>query len=343
MNRSLRLAAVLGVSCALLAPLGPASAGVSTARAANTVAAQGNAGTVGTGAVMKLATWNFCNHTCPGYAGRLRKLTRTIGTERPDVLALQEVDVRGGRLPAVQRALAQVGYVNTNPGAMQTCPKKCEAHVFIRRRTMQVVTDPQGRARTFGILPMGQVSGRARGNPASFAFVTHRASGAKMMAVSLHFDKQNGSRGFGADDRARNAAAAGLARWSTRRSAEVGLRGVPTALMGDYNSYQRKQPRGPQWVLSRLGFVNADRARVRVGRQFPTINKLPMDARWRGFPPRPRRFVAGGPQIDAIMLRGVGRALRHEISIRRTGGGRFDQRFQASDHNLVVSTVRVPV
>lgn len=186
-----------------------------------------------------------------------------------------------------------------------------------------------------------QLARRAHGNPIGFAVVAPRAGGGPMLVVSLHFEKQNGSTGHGADDRMRNATAAGLARWARGRAAELGRPRMPIVLAGDYNSYLRKHPRGPQALLQGMGFTNADTARVRRGAQYATVNKYPLDAKWDGFPPRPRSFELGGPQIDMIMTAGLGRAERHEIHVRTTPDGRFDERFRASDHNLVRAWFRI--
>ncbi len=297
----------------------------------------------GTSAVMDFATLNFCNHTCRDYPGRLVALRNTIRATRPDVLALQEVDTRDGHLNAVEDTLAQIGYRNVNPFAADHCTATCESHVFVRTDIVEVLGgDSAARDSPWvGILPMADLARPARGNPASYAFLRHRSSGAEFLAVSLHFEKQNGTDGNGPDDRARNAAAAGLARWTRQRSAALSKPGLPTVLMGDFNTYLRKHPRGAEWVLMRRGFRNADRARVRVGAHYPTVNKYPLDARWNGFPPRPRFFLEGGPQIDKIMTRGIGRALRHEIYIRKRPGGQFDERFRSSDHNLVRATIPI--
>ena len=385
--------------------------------------AQSQAGTR-SGPDLTFATWNFCNHTCGDYTRRLAAMARTVQAVQPDVLALQEVDVRGNRLTLVEDRLDDLGYVNTNPTAHVTCPEKCEAHLFIRASQFRVTgadesprltdrcqtllddvewsrlnddlylreqdlrdqldsattpddetRDSVARARlrtqlielgaqkralrderydceldqqdlgsfespTFGYLPMARVSSRAAGNPASFAFLEHVATGARLLAVSLHLDKQNGTDLHGPDDRARNAAALGLARWTKQRAAEQGLAGIPTIMMGDFNSYLRKQPRGPQWVLQREGFVIADKARV--GRNYATVNKVPVDARWNGFPPKPRVFPDLGPQIDTVMARGAGAPKRFEVYVKTLPNGRFDERFRASDHNLVRAIIPIP-
>lgn len=291
---------------------------------------------------LNVATLNFCNHTCRDYPGRLGALRNTIRATRPDVLALQEVDTRDGHLNAVERVLGTLGYRNANPHAAQQCTATCESHVFVRTDVVEVLGSDSTRPSEWaGILYMSDIASPARGYPASYAFLRHRSSGAEFLAVSLHFEKQNGTGGNGPDDRARNAAAAGLARWTRQRSAALGKPGLPTVLMGDFNTYLRKHPRGAEWVLMQRGFRNTDRARVRVGAHYPTVNKYPLDARWNGFPPRPRFFLEGGPQIDKIMTRGIGRALRHEIYIRKSPGGRFDERFRSSDHNLVRATIPI--
>ena len=292
--------------------------------------------------LLNVATLNFCNHTCRDYQGRLVALRNTIRATRPDVLALQEVNSRVGYLNVVEKALGTLGYRNANPYVAEQCTATCESHVFVRTDVVEVLGGGSASTSEWaGILYMSDIARVARGYPASYAFLRHRSSGAEFLAVSLHFEKQNGTDGNGPDDRARNAAAAGLARWTRQRAAALGRPGLPTVLMGDFNTYLRKHPRGAERVLMQRGFRNTDRARVRIGAHYPTVNKYPLDARWNGFPPRPRFFLEGGPQIDKIMTRGIGRALRHEIYIRKSPGGRFDERFRSSDHNLVRATIPI--
>lgn len=368
---------------------------------------------------LQFATWNFCNHTCPNYDSRVKALTRTIALTRPDVLALQEVDVRGRRLERVAGALAAIGYQNTDPTISDTCPQKCESHIFVdltkfevpgrdlaptlsdrcrnlltpafrhaevdglrqkiqRIRDEYAGTKPSDTARwqryqaeldavheqqdaltaeiegcrqqeatvrnyrspTFGVLHLDGLRSGARGNPAAFAVIRDRRTGATLMAVSLHLYTRSKE---GDSNRGRNEAVRGVADWTAQREAQLGLVGLPTFVMGDFNTYERKQPRGPDWTLQRMGFRNADQAKVRVGARYPTVNRMPMDAKWKGFPPRPRKFLAGGPQIDHIMSRGAPRAVKFEVFIRLTKGGHFDERYRASDHNLVRALIPVPV
>lgn len=295
------------------------------------------------GPAVTVGTWNVCNHTCAHLDRRLRALQRTVAVTTPDVLALQEVEVRDGSFLQVERLLRGVGYAAADPGIAARCDGKCESHVFFRTATMDLAQSPTGSGPVLrGNVAVTALAPGARGNPAGYALLEHRASGALIMTVSLHMEKQFGTGGNGPDDRARNAAATGLAHWTSAQASRVGVPGVTTVLAGDYNSYLRKMPRGPQRVLQRLGFVDTDRAaRTRLGNRFATVNKVPMDARWRGFPPRPRRFVSGGPRIDAILVRNGGAVLRHQVYVRVTRTGRFDEGYRASDHNLVLATMRL--
>lgn len=299
---------------ALVAVVGIATSGSSRAQQA---AARFGQSTV------QLATWNVCNHTCADWGRRLRAFARTVAATRPDVLAVQEVDTRDGYLARTARALRPLGYVPADPAISATCPGGCESHLFVKDSRFRVVP------RQSGIVPTRQIP--ARTNPVAFALLADRASGAQLLAMSLHLEKQAGTGLRGADDRARNATVDALARWAQTSNAGP----VPTVIMGDFNSYERKQADGPHRVLQVLGYENAENARSTSGDRYATINKTPADARWNGFPPRPRRFLLGGPRIDAILAKGLPRALRHQVYVRTRPDGRFDERFRASDHNMV--------
>lgn len=295
---------------------------------------------------VQFATWNFCNSTCGNWDRRLLAFVRTVSATRPDVLAVQELDIRDDHLAKTARALRPLGYVEADPGVYASCSGGCESHLFVRSRTIRVVQGPraglQGKSRTAGIVPPGVLPVRGRINPVSFALLEHRATGARVLALSLHLEKQGGTDLNGPDDRARNDTVRALARWSASYAAGLGAPRTPTVMLGDFNSYPRKQPNGPHRVLVKRGYLNTENARTTLGDKYATVNKTPADARRNGFPPRPRVFPLGGPRIDGVLTKGLPTALRYQVYIRTRPDGRFDERYRASDHNLVRTWIALP-
>ena len=63
----------------------------------------------------------------------------------------------------------------------------------------------------------------------------------------------------------------------------------------------------------------------------PTLNK------YKGFPPKPHFYKRNTTLIDYIFS--TVRATQHEVVLRLTDKGRFDNAFRASDHNMVLVTL----
>jgi endonuclease/exonuclease/phosphatase family metal-dependent hydrolase len=167
----------------------------------------------------------------------------------------------------------------------------------------------------------------------TWAALRDRRSGAAFMAVSMHMPNEKG--GFA--ERYRTSAARGLVSFMNRTSKNFGLASTPTVLMGDFNSYWQRQPRGVQWILGRAGFKDAFHARTKVNEDVPTVNLTRTQP--NPFPDKPFRFDSPA-RIDYVMVN-KGTPLRYEVHLRLKGG-RFDNRYRGSDHNLVLADVRLP-
>jgi endonuclease/exonuclease/phosphatase family metal-dependent hydrolase len=117
----------------------------------------------------------------------------------------------------------------------------------------------------------------------------------------------------------------------------LGVSGVPILIMGDLNSYWQRQPRGAQWILGKHGFRDAYTAKKRINPEVPTINVT--STRRNPFPAKPFRFDKPA-RLDYVLF-DRGKARRYEVHVRLKGG-RFDNRYRSSDHNLVRATLRLP-
>ena len=74
-------------------------------------------------------------------------------------------------------------------------------------------------------------------------------------------------------------------------------------------------------------------------RPLGTVNYTPKHRKYKGFPPRPLRYQGNPTRIDYVFSTVA--PLRHEVVVRLTSRGRFDDRYRASDHNMVM--VDLPV
>jgi hypothetical protein len=164
------------------------------------------------------------------------------------------------------------------------------------------------------------------------------------LAVSLHTDSAKTPEA----EASRVAIAGALDAWAQGWNAARGLAGVPVVLMADLNSYAKRQPNGAQKVLVDSGWTDAATAPTRRNVQFSTINYNPLlGLNEQGFPARPYEFRTSrknpelnATRIDYIMAKGGGvQALDYEVVIRLNSDGTFAADYQASDHQMVRSTI----
>lgn len=161
-----------------------------------------------------------------------------------------------------------------------------------------------------------------------------RRSGGAFIAVSLHMPNEKTP----AAERYRVNLARELVEYLATVRRQYDLPDLPVAIMGDFNSYVQRQPRGVQWVLRTEGFRDAYTAPKRVNEEVPTVNMTRL--RPDPFPKRPYRFDAPA-RLDYVMI-DRGRPLRYEVFLRLRPNGDFDNRFRGSDHNLVLADVAWP-
>lgn len=164
-----------------------------------------------------------------------------------------------------------------------------------------------------------------------WAVLQHKASGTPLLAASIHLPNEKSP----AAEKYRKSLAAAIPVQLRASTRELGLN-PPTVLMGDFNSFRARQPRGAQWLLGRSGFRDAFAAPKKVNADISTANVTPDRNSW---PARPRRLDEPA-RIDYVMFN-RGRALRYEVHLHLRNGA-FDNRYRGSDHNLVLADIRLP-
>jgi endonuclease/exonuclease/phosphatase family metal-dependent hydrolase len=282
--------------------------------------------------VLTFATYNVCKTSCGSgqftWDRRKNATVRTILSARPDVLGLQEAD---NSFRFYKQKLKKHGYSRMSPDR-NGCRGRC-------------VPDSQLFYRTSAVIPLGSASqSLAAWGPTALSrsvqdrnltwgLFRDRASGGAFIAVSLHLPNEKSAK---AERYRKHLAGIITPRLKTWRQ-KVGAPSVPVVLMGDLNSFARRQPRGAQWILGRQGFLDTYSAPRKTNGKVTTVNTS-ATAR-NPFPPGPRRSDRP-TRIDYVMVNN-GRALRYEVHIRLKGG-RFDNRYRGSDHNLVKATVKLP-
>lgn len=342
MRRAWRAMVSLGAGTALITTglLGsPATAADSTTRAtappAIRPATAPNA--------VRVATYNICKSTCGkgrySWAHRRAALFNQVRWTDPDVLNVQEANMTKYRgrpqLTDVRGMLSRLGYQVANLNL--TCTKGCTkgAHIFFKANRMTPTALPNKAMAPAGMVGLSAIA-RMRfayqDRAVSWAFLTPRGSSRPTLYMSVHLITQKTSRG----ESYRRASARNMAAYAKGLIARSGLKGaVPVVVSGDFNSYQRRQPNGAQTIMTHTGFVDGHQAPVRANANYGTINRAPKINKYKGFPPGPYRYGRISPaRIDYVFS--TVRPVRHEVVLRLTPSGRFDDRFRASDHNMVL-------
>jgi endonuclease/exonuclease/phosphatase family metal-dependent hydrolase len=333
------------IVCALLAcALAFASASLArpgAARASVTAASPGGR----TGAVTTFATYNVCNlHCAPGghrWSERKPAVVRTIAASGADVLALQEADRGKGMFLQVAALIRPSGYAIASTD-VSNCDGVCGDHVFYKMSTIEPWFADTGQGTiTAGLQPLAaQTSGSwgsVRHRSFSWALLRVKSTGARFLAISTHLPVEKTAAG----EAARQAAASGMAVFVTRLLAQIGMPKLPTVLMGDLNSFPRRQPHGAQYRLEQAGYTDTFDAKRRFNDHYSSINTNPKIRHLDGWPLKPFRNYRLGSHIDYIMAKNVGRAISWGVALwlRR---GKFDRRFHGSDHNMVRAQLIIP-
>jgi endonuclease/exonuclease/phosphatase family metal-dependent hydrolase len=291
---------------------------------------------------IRVATYNVMKTTRLAkkwsWSKRRQALVNTVRDAAPDVLLVQEANLqrwRGGtQLDDVRGLLGGLGYQITSTDYTQ-CTAWCTrgAHIFYNPERMALVAPPTG-APAAGMAGMSTIAGVDFGGTqdrnVSYAFLAPRGSGQVTLFISTHLPTAKTAQG----ERLRVAVASALRPWADSLIAGSGLTGVQIAIGGDFNSYQRRQPRGAQAVLSNAGLIDAFVAPVKVNANYSTVNYTPKTRKFKGFPPRPYFYKRNTTRIDYIFS--TVPAQRHEVVLHLTSDGRFNNNYRASDHNMVL-------
>ncbi len=287
----------------------------------------------GEGTVVTIATYNVCKRTCGSgrydWRNRRAAAVRSIAASGADVVAVQEA---AGTVGQLARRLRPRGYLLAN-SQTSGCGRGCTQDSFVFYRSSVVAPlGAEGTATLSSVTASAWAGTFDRGW--AWAYFRHVATGARFLVTSVHLP--NGKTQ--AMERLRVASIQGVVASLRDNKAQRALSFIPTVVAGDLNSFSRRQPHGAQWILTQSGFRDAFAAPTRRNAKVPTVN---VTGRFRNpFPVRPFRFRRPA-RLDYVFF-DQGVPLRYEVFLRLRGG-RFDDRYRASDHNMVLGTVRIPV
>ena len=291
---------------------------------------------------VRVATYNVMKTTrMPAkwpWSKRRAALVRTVEDASPDVLVVQEANTQRWRgsmhITDVRQSLDGLGYQIASADYSH-CTSGCTrgAHIFFKTSRMALAAIPSGRppAGMSGMSTIADVGfGGTQDRNASWAFLTPLGSSRTTLFISVHLPTEKTRNG----ERLRVAVARRLRPWADELIERSGLSDVGIVIGGDFNSYARRQPRGAQNVLAKSGLIDGYSAPERVNAHRSTVNYTPRTRKYGGFPPRPHRYRRNTTRIDYIFSTVA--PLRHEVVLHLTDGGRFDDRYRASDHNMVL-------
>jgi endonuclease/exonuclease/phosphatase family metal-dependent hydrolase len=286
----------------------------------------------------------------PSWKKRREAIGRTINESNSDVIGLQEatqirVIGEGGEgmthWQDIQAMSAAAGYVPTTT-EVDTCdPNSCihSAHILYKADKVKQVDLPEG------IPSAGQgrltdiVDGLryAKTREFSWAYLEGLNGTGVFLAVSLHLNNEKNARG----KKDRELVGGALTKWAEDLNKASGLEGVPMILMGDFNSYDNREPKGMLFELAEDGWLDSFSAPTNEYKFFGDAYTTSYTGSNRsGWPKRP--ITSSDPvRIDYVMYKGEFlNADAYQVALRLNEDGTFDNNYRGSDHMMVQAIIR---
>lgn len=302
---------------------------------------------------LTFATFNIAkpnNTAVPAWKKRREAIGRTINESNSDVIGLQEatqirvVGEGGARMTHwqdIQAMSAAGGYVPTTT-EVDTCqPNSCihSAHILYKADKVKQVDLPEG------IPSAGQgrltdiVDGLryAKTREFSWAYLEGLNGTGVFLAVSLHLNNEKNARG----KKDRELVGAAFTKWAEDLNKASGLEGVPMILMGDFNSYDNREPKGMLFELAEDGWLDSFNAPTNEYKFFGDAYTTSYTGGNRsGWPKRP--ITSSDPvRIDYVMYKGEFlHADAYQVALRLNDDGTFDNNYRGSDHMMVQAIIR---
>lgn len=302
---------------------------------------------------LTFATYNIAkptNTAVPKWAKRRDAIAKTINESNSDVVGIQEATahtvtgVDGKRMTHwddVQALTAPAGYVGTtieqnNCGGGYSCIHS--AHILYKTSTVKQVdlADPLPSA---GQGTLSDISGGlkyAKKREFSWAYLEGLNGTGVFLAVSVHLNNETNK--IGKADRKKVGAA--LTPWAEELNKRSGMEGVPMVLMGDFNSYDNREPEGMAYQLIQSGWTDSFDSSTDAYRLFAEAYTTSYTkGNNSGWPKKP--ITSGDPvRIDYIMYRGAGlRSDIYAVSLKLNADGTFDNSYRGSDHMMVQTVI----
>ncbi|CAB4334030.1 unannotated protein [freshwater metagenome] len=302
---------------------------------------------------LTFATFNIAkpnNTSVPAWKKRREAIGRTINESNSDVIGLQEATARrvvgeGGKgmthWQDVQAMAKAGGYVSTNPEVNACSSGSCihSAHILFKADKVKQVDLPgeipsAGQGRLTDIVDGLKY---AKKREFSWAYLEGLNGTGSFLAISVHLNNEKNARG----KKDRELVGKAITAWAEKLNKSSGMEGVPMILMGDFNSYDNREPKGMLYELAADGWLDSFEAPTNEFKFFGDAYTTSYTKGNRsGWPKRP--ITSSDPvRIDYIMYRGEFlHADAYQVALRLNDDGTFDNNYRGSDHMMVQSIIR---
>lgn len=301
---------------------------------------------------LTFATFNIAkpnNTNVPAWKNRREAIARTINESNSDVIGLQEatairvVGEGGARMrhwQDVKKMASEGGYVATKVEE-DTCTSSCvnTAKILFRADKVRQVELPNGMP-SAGSGKLSDIVGGlryAKNREFSWAYLEGLNGTGTFLAMSLHLNNQTNARG----KKDRDLVGKELTKWAEELNEARGLTGVPMVLMGDLNSYLKREPKGMIYELQEDGWQDSFNSPVNEFKFFENAYTTSYTGNSQsGWPKRP--ITSSNPvRIDYVMYKGdLLQADAYQVALRLNEDGTFDNNYRGSDHMMVQAIIR---
>ena len=286
----------------------------------------------------------------PSWPKRREAIGRTINESNSDVIGLQEAtDIRvtgagGNRMTQwsdVQEIAAAGGYVGTNV-EVDTCqPNNCihSAHILFKTEKIKQVDLPNdlpsaGQGRLSDIVDGLRY---AKNREFSWAYLEGLNGSGAFLTISIHLNNETNARG----KKDRELVGDAITKWAEDLNTASGMAGIPIVLLGDFNSYDAREPKGMLYELAESGWLDSFEAPTNEYKFFGDAYTASYTKSNRsGWPKRP--ITSSDPvRIDYVMYKSDRlNADAYQVALRLKEDGTFDNNYRGSDHMMVQAIIR---
>jgi endonuclease/exonuclease/phosphatase family metal-dependent hydrolase len=295
------------------------------------------------------ATWNLAKPTSnkvPAWSKRRIAFRNTIMESGADVLAIQEASEgtvtgkNGKSMTAwddVQDLAAESGFV---PLDLQkdSCLSRCvhTARLMYRSSVMHQVDlgDEIASAGDGELKDITDGLSYSKFRQFSWGFLEANNAPGPILVISLHTDNSKSKKGIAE----RALLGKGITPWAKAKIAAAGLPDIPIVLMGDFNSWLEREPKGMVYQLQQDGWIDTYDSAISKDKEstraYTTSYTSGSNSGW----PKSPRMSDSPTRIDHIMY--LGKNIQTEIytvELHLNDDGTFNNDYRASDHMMVTA------